>query len=159
MDINHGLCVLDIEDINEKSIYNINIKKIKSNDLNTTYLWHCHLGHINKKRISKLHQHGISKSFDFESFETYESCLLEKMTKTPFTGHSKRANDLLGLIHSDVYSSLSSTAKGYYHYFITFIDDFNRYGYVYLMKPKSESFEMFKIFNNEVQNQRGKNIP
>ena len=39
-----------------------------------------------------------------------------------------------------------------------FTDDLSRYFYVYLMKNKSESFEMFKIFKNEVQNQLGKNI-
>ena len=33
-----------------------------------------------------------------------------------------------------------------YSYFITFTDDFSRFGYVYLMKHKSESFEMFKDF-------------
>ena len=97
-------------------------------------------------------------SFDFESFETCESCLLRKMTKTPFTRHSKRVNDLLVLIHLDVCGPLSSTTRGDYQYFITFTDDFSRYGYVYLMKHKFESFEMFKIFKNEVQNQLGKNI-
>ena len=80
------------------------------------------------------------------------------MNKTPFTGHSERVNDLLGLIHSDVYGPLSSTARGGYQYFITFTDDFSRYDYVYLMKHKFKSFEMFKIFKNEVQNQLGKNI-
>ena len=112
----HSLYILDIEDTNEKSIYNINTKKFKSNDLNITYLWHCRLGHINEKCISKVHQHGLLNSFDFESFETCESCLLEKMTKTPFTGHSKRVNDLLGLIHSNVCGQLSSTATGGYQY-------------------------------------------
>ena len=34
---------------------NITTMKFKSNDLNSTYLWHCRLGHINEKRISKLH--------------------------------------------------------------------------------------------------------
>ena len=53
---------------------------------------------------------------------------------------------------------LSSTARGGYQYFITFTDDFSRYGYVYLIKHKSESFKMFKIFKNEVQNQLDKNI-
>ena len=123
----HGLNILDIEDTNEKSIYNINTKKFKSNDLNITYLWHYRLGHINEKRISKLHQHGLLNSFDFESFETCEYCLLGKMTKTPFTGHNERVNDLLGLIHSDVCGPLSSTARGGYQYFITFTDDFSRY--------------------------------
>ena len=37
-------------------------------------------------------------------------------------------------------------------------DDFSRYGYVYLMKYKSETFEMFKELKNEVQNQLGKSM-
>ena len=80
------------------------------------------------------------------------------MTKTPFIGHSERVNDLLGIIHSDICGPLSSTTRGGYQYFITFTDDFSRYGYVYLMKHKFESFEMFKIFKNQVQNQLGTNI-
>ena len=137
---------------------NITTKKFKSNDLNSTYLWHCRLGHINEKRISKLHQVGLLNSFDFESYDTCESCLLDKMTKDPFTGHSERANELLDLIHTDVRGPLSSDARGGYKYFITFTDDFSRYDYVYLMRHKSESFEMFKSFQNEVQNQLGKTI-
>ena len=83
---------------------------------------------------------------------------MEKMTKTLFTGHSEKANDLLGLIHSDVCGPLSSNAKGGFQYFITFINNFSRYGYVYLMKHKFESFEKFKIFKNEVHNTLGKSI-
>ena len=153
-----GLYVLDADDTSAMPIYNIDTKRSKSNDLNFTYLWHCRLGHINEKRISKLHQNGLLNSFDYESFDTCEFCLLGKMTKTPFTGQSERANDILGLIHSDVCGPLSSTARGGFQYFITFTDDLSRYGYVYLMKNKSESFEKFKIFKNEVQNQLGKNI-
>ena len=72
------------------------------------------------------------------------------MTKTPFTGQSERANELLGLIHFDVCGPLSLIARGGFQYFITFIDDFSRYSYVYLMKQKSKSFKIFKISKNEV---------
>ena len=41
---------------------------------------------------------------------------------------------------------------------MTFIDDFSRYGYVYLMRYKSETFERFKDFKNEVENQLDKRI-
>ena len=41
-------------------------------------------------------------------------------------------------------------AKGGYNYFITFIDDLSRYGYVYFMKYKFETFEKFKEFKAEV---------
>ena len=49
-------------------------------------------------------------------------------------------------------------ARGGYEYFITFTDDYSRFGYVYLMKQKSKTFEKFKEFKAEVENQLGKRI-
>jgi hypothetical protein len=95
-------------------------------------------------------------SFDFESYETCRSCLLGKMTKAPFTGQGERASDLLGLIHTDMCGPLNIPARGGLHYFIRFTDDFSRFGYVHLMKHNSESFTLFKEFQNEVENQQGK---
>ena len=48
--------------------------------------------------------------------------------------------------------------RGGYEYFITFIDDYSRYGYVYLMHHKSDTFEKFKEYRAEVENQFGKII-
>ena len=110
-------------------------------------------GHVNEKRISRLHKDGILGSFDLESFDTCESCLRGKTTKSPFNKQGERASDLLALIHTDVCGPLNTNARGGSSYFITFTDDFSRYGYVYLMKYKSEAFEKFKKFKNEVQNQ------
>ena len=115
-------------------------------NMSEVYLWHYRLGHIYKNRINRLAQEGILEVGDCESLSTYESCLLEKMTKSSFTGKGERASELLGLIHSDVCRPMSSSIRGEYFYFITFTDDLSRYGYVYLMKHKSESFEMFKLF-------------
>ena len=80
------------------------------------------------------------------------------MTKAPFSGKSERASDLLGLTHSDVCGPINTQAKGGFQYFITFTDDFSRFGYVYLMQHKFEAHEKFKEFKNEVQNQHGKSI-
>ena len=41
---------------------------------------------------------------------------------------------------------------------MTFTDDKSRYGYVYLMRHKSETFGKFKIFRYEVEKQTGKFI-
>jgi hypothetical protein len=103
------LYVLDLED---KSIYNINAKRARLNDLNPTFIWHCRLGHINEKRIERLHKDGLLNSFDFEPFDTCESCLLGKMAKAPFTGKSERSSDLLGLVHIDVCGPMSSVVRG-----------------------------------------------
>ena len=48
-------------------------------------------------------------------------------------------------------------ARGGYRYFLTFTDDLSRYGYIYLMKQRSETFEKFKEFQSEVENHRNKN--
>ena len=118
------------------------------NDSNQTYLWHCRLGHISKKHISKLHKDGLLDPFVFEQMDVCESCLLGKMTKAPFSGKGERASDLLGLIHSDVCGPINTQAKGGFQYFITFTDDYSRFGYVYLMRHKSEALEKFMEFKN-----------
>jgi hypothetical protein len=97
--------VLDLED---KSICSINTKRALLNDLNPTFIWHCWLGHIIEKHIERLHKDSFLSSFDFESFDTCESCLHGKMTKPHFTGLSERMSDLLGVVHTDVCGPMSS---------------------------------------------------
>ena len=81
-----------------------------------------------------------------------------KMTKIPFSGMMERANDFLEIIHSDVCGPMSVEARGGYRYFLTFTDDLSKYGYIYLMKHKSEIVERFKEFQSEVKNHRDKKI-
>ncbi|KAL0445779.1 UNVERIFIED_CONTAM: hypothetical protein Slati_1705800 [Sesamum latifolium] len=80
------------------------------------------------------------------------------MTKKPFVGQSAIVNGLLDLVHTDVYRPLSILARGEFSYLITFIDDISRYGYVYLMRYKSEAFERFKEYRFEVENQTNRKI-
>ena len=49
-------------------------------------------------------------------------------------------------------------ARGGYEYFISFIDDYSRYGYLYLMHHKSEVLEKFREYKTEVENLLGKTI-
>ena len=70
----------------------------------------------------------------------------------------ERATDLSEIIHTDVCGPMSVEARGGYHYFMTFTDDLSRYGYIYLMKHKSETFEKFKEFQSEVENHHKQKI-
>ncbi|GJY82754.1 RNA-directed DNA polymerase, eukaryota, partial [Tanacetum coccineum] len=73
-------------------------------------------------------------------------------------GISVSLNDLLGLIHTDVCGPLRHVSRKGASYFLTFTDDFSRYGYVYLLKHKHEVFKTFKVFKAEVELQLGKKI-
>ena len=53
---------------------------------------------------------------------------------------------------------MSIVVCGGYRYFPTFTDDLSRYGYIYLMKHKSETFEKFKQNQSELCDHRDKKI-
>ena len=93
--------------------------------------------------MKKLHTDGILESLDYESLDACEPCLMGKMTKTLFSRTMERATDLLEIIHTNVCGPMNIEARSRYHYFLTFTDDLSRYGYIYLMKQKSETFEKF----------------
>ncbi|GKE27454.1 retrotransposon protein, putative, ty1-copia subclass, partial [Tanacetum coccineum] len=131
-------------------------KRAKHN-LDSTYLWHCRLAHISKKRIEKLQHEGLLKSTDDESFDQCVSCLSGKMTRKSVPHRPERATDLLRIIHTDVCGPLRHVSRQGAIYFITFTD-YSRYGYVYFLKHKHEVFETFKVFKNEVENQLAKTI-
>jgi hypothetical protein len=108
--------------------------------------------------MKKLHSDGLLESLDFESFDTCEPYLMGKMIKIPFSGIMERATDLLEIIHTDMCRPISISTRGGYRYFLTFTDELSRYGYVYLIKLKSEMFEKFKEFQNKVENHRKRKI-
>ncbi|KAL0329194.1 UNVERIFIED_CONTAM: hypothetical protein Sradi_4906100 [Sesamum radiatum] len=58
----------------------------------------------------------------------------------------------------DICGPLSTQARGGFSYFIIFTDVHSRYGYVYLMRYKSEAFVKFKEFKLEVENQTSRKI-
>nr|GEW55971.1 retrotransposon protein, putative, Ty1-copia subclass [Tanacetum cinerariifolium] len=142
---------------NESSIYVASNKRAKL-DLDYALLWHCLLGHISKKCIEKLQHDGLLDSSDLKAFEKCVSCMSRKMARKPYTHQVERAKDLLGLIHTDVCGPFKIMSRQRASYFVTFTDDFSRYGYVYLLKHKHEVFETFKVFQKEVENQSGKTI-
>ena len=53
-----------------KYLYDINTKTLKSESLNSSYLWHGFQGHISDKCVNKLHKFGDLRSFDYESSNT-----------------------------------------------------------------------------------------
>nr|GEY37796.1 hypothetical protein [Tanacetum cinerariifolium] len=64
----------------------------------------------------------------------------------------------LNAIQADVCGPFKIMSRQGASYFITFTNDFSRYGYVYLLKPKHEVFETFKVFQKDVENQLRKTI-
>ncbi|KAL6348418.1 hypothetical protein AAG906_005726 [Vitis piasezkii] len=71
---------------------------------------------------------------------------------------ANRCSDVLELIHMDICGPFPTPSWNGQQYFITFINDYSRYGYLYLIHEKSQSLDVFKNFKAEVENQLSKKI-
>ena len=80
------------------------------------------------------------------------------MTKRPFKAKGNRATKQLELIHTNLCGPMSIQARGGYEYFITFTNDYSRYGYVYLMHHKYKAFEKFREYMTKVKKKLGIHI-
>ncbi|KAA0067819.1 gag/pol protein [Cucumis melo var. makuwa] len=109
-------------------------------------------------KIERLVKRGLLSQLQNNSLPPCHSCLEGKMTKRSFTGKGLRAKTPLELVHSDLCEPMNVKARGGYEYFISFIDDYSRYGHVYLIQNKSDSFEKFKEYKAEVENESGKTL-
>ena len=122
------------EKYNEIFFLNQSRSKRKFTD-SSSFLWHKRLGHISRQRLMELVKQEILHVLNFDDFETCVDCLKGKMTDSSRKG-SKRSEQMLDLIHTDICGPFPINTICGNCYYITFIDDFSRYCYVYLMSEK-----------------------
>ena len=58
----------------------------------------------------------------------------------------------LELVHSDVWGKTIASSGGY-QYYVSFVDDFSRFVWIYLLKHKSDVEHVFYEFQNHVERQ------
>jgi Integrase core domain len=56
-------------------------------------------------------------------------------------------------VHSDVWGPAPITSYNNFGYYVTFIDDFSRTTWIYLLASKDEVFQRFVDFTNFIENQ------
>ena len=123
-----------------------------------TYLWHLRPCHINSDRINRLAKDGPLRELTVGTLSVCESYLEGKTAKRPLSAKGQRATRPVELVHSDVCRPLNVQVRGGYEYYVTFIDDYSRYAFTYLMVRKSETSEKFMEFRAEDEKQLVKSL-
>ena len=121
-------------------------------------LWHARLGHVNNRSIHIMVNLNLLPKLNIDIYSKCEICTESKLARQSFKPVQERSNELLNLIHSDLCDFKSIPTHGGKNYFITFIDDCNKYCYVYLSNSKNEALNMFKTYKAKVENQLEKKI-
>lgn len=80
-------------------------------------------------------------------------CQYGKGHKQPHTEAKYQAKKPLKIIHSDVFGPEKPESTSSLRYMVTFIDDYSRYIWVYLIKEKSEVFQKYKEFRIKVESE------
>ena len=84
----------------------------------------------------------VLSTLDFTDFETCVDYIKGKQTNKSKRG-ATRSSVILDIIHTDI-CSLDMDSHGQ-KYFISFIDDFSRYMYLYILHNKNETLEALKF--------------
>lgn len=144
LDISPKIKTFCVESNNESLVTKPN------NDLS---LWHRRFGHASIDYMSFLK--GTVKNFNTLKNKVCVTCVQGKQSRLPFKSEGNRANQLLELVHSDVWGPCSVKSFSGKRYFVTFVDDFSRKLFVVAMKNKSEVFDNFKRFKTMAEKQTG----
>jgi hypothetical protein len=75
-----------------------------------------------------------------------------------FPSRATREKGILELVHSYVFGLVSVPSLGGSLYYVSFIHDFSRKTWIYLLRKKSNVFKKFKEFKSLVENKANKNI-
>ena len=135
---------------------NIGVKRSALNE-QSSMLWHRRLGHISIERIKRLVNDGALEALDFTDFGTCVDYIKGKQTNKTKKG-ARRGSNILEIVHTDICGPFSKVCLNGQRYFISFIDDYSRYMYLYLLYDKGEALDAFKVYKAEVEKQLGKPI-
>ncbi|MCO5562234.1 hypothetical protein L7F22_015860 [Adiantum nelumboides] len=153
--LENGLFVLDRY---EKQIQAC-IAKTKTKAMQDAELWHARFGHVGYGSLMTLQRHNMVHDLSLLEMpprHVCEGCVLGKMHRFAFSQDgSVRATRKLQLVHSDVCGPMRTPSVGNSLYFVTSIDDFSRFCWVYPLKAKSDVFAVFQHYVSMVENETG----
>ena len=144
------------DNVNVSSSADVNRKQKRAHDVSLK-LWHCRLGHISRGRIERLVKNDILPPLELSDLEQCRECIKGKYVKK-IKKDAKRSAGILQIIHIDICGMFPIKSVVGYDSFITFIDDYSRYGYIYPIKERTEALDKFKIFKAEVEIQHNLKI-
>ncbi|GAA0155860.1 hypothetical protein LIER_13491 [Lithospermum erythrorhizon] len=113
-------------------------------------LWHQRLGHPSSDvLVSLANKQLILCNSTIDSH--CNVCQSGKHIKQPFSASNSSYNAPFQLVLSDVWQSPISSPSGL-KYYVIFIDAFTRYSWVYPLKRKSNTLQMFNQFYSMIKN-------
>ncbi|WVY90035.1 hypothetical protein V8G54_035549 [Vigna mungo] len=128
---------------------------VASGTENTARLWHLRMGHISEKGLEELEKQDLLLGDKLQKLDFCDHCVLGKSHRIPF-GKGKHSTERpFEYVHADLWGPARTLTHGGGAYFLSIIDDFSRRVWIYVLKNKSETFQKFKEWHTQIENQLG----
>lgn len=116
-------------------------------------LWHKKLGHSSRLVLNKVLKSCNSK-FNINKTPSFcDACQLGKIHALPFKRSVTVSKFPLQLIHADLWGPAPFYSGSGYKYYLSLLDDFTRFTWIYPLLTKSEAFNVYVHFKVFVENQ------
>jgi histone deacetylase 1/2 len=133
-------------------------RKFSFSATTSSELWHRRLGHpaqqVVQQIIRAFNLPCVSRS---KNNPVCDACMQAKSHQLPFSMSNHVSTSPLELVYSDVWGPAINSVGGY-KYYVSFIDDFSKFTWIYLLKRKSEVFNVFTQFQKLTERLLNKKI-
>jgi histone deacetylase 1/2 len=113
--------------------------------------WHSRLGHPATPIVRHvLHRYELPVHSSSQSDTVCDACQQGKSHQLPFSESSRVVKSPLELVFSDVWGHTQTSLSGH-NYYVSFIDAYSRFTWLYLINHKSDVFNVFLQFQAHVE--------
>ena len=116
-------------------------------------LWHLRLGHMSERGLKELQKKGVFGSDKLNSLGFCKDCVIGTAFRLKFESTVHSTKEKLAYLHSNLWRPAKVNSLGGCRYFLSFIDDYLRIIWVYVLKNKNEVLERFKRWKIRVETQ------
>jgi histone deacetylase 1/2 len=117
--------------------------------------WHARLGHHAAPIVHHvLHHHELPVVSSKFPATIYDACQQGKSHQLLFSESSRAVKHPLELVFSDVWGPAQMSISGH-NYYVSFIDAYSRFTWLYLIKRKSDVFDIFIQFQAHTRRETG----
>jgi hypothetical protein len=114
-------------------------------------LWHSRLGHASTLVVQQvLGRHKLPFIRDPNKHAVCDACQRGKSHQPPYLQSTSVSTSSMDLVFFDVWG-LAPTSVGQNNYYVSFIDDFSKFTWIYLLRHKSEVFQRIHDSQNLVE--------
>jgi histone deacetylase 1/2 len=120
-------------------------------------LWHHKLGHASSRVVQQVLSRHKLPFIHSNNNNVCDVCQQGKSHQLPYPKSTSISSSPMDLVFSDVWGP-APTSVGRHEYYVSFIDDYSKFTWIYLLRRKSEVFQCFHDFQSLVERQFNRKI-